>query len=90
MTEKPGIKKVVRYRPRVFITILISPRVKKVIGRSSIFMTGFKMSSNIAKIKATFMIVSIFGEKERFFQISFSITRAKAIKRVYLSIFFMC
>lgn len=71
------------------MTTLISPRVRKVIGKRRILMIGFRISSNMAKIKATFMIVSILGVKERFLQISFSMTSAKAIKRVYLRILFM-
>ena len=72
------------------MTILMRPRVKKVIGRSNILIIGFSINSNIARIKATLMMVSILGENERFLQISFSITKANAKNRVYLRIFFMC
>jgi len=69
--------------------ILIKPRVKKVMGKSKIFSIGLRINSKMAKIKATFIIVSILGEKLKLDQISFSITRAKAKKRVYLRSFFM-
>lgn len=89
-TENPLIKKVAKYKPRVLITILMRPRVKKVIGRSSTLIIGLRINSKIANIKDTLTMVSILGEKERFLNISFSITRANPKNSVYLRIFFMC
>ena len=62
---KPPTKQEARYKPKVWITILINPKVRKVTGNNNIFMIGFKTSSKIAKINATETIVWIRGLKER-------------------------
>ena len=59
------------------------------MGNSKILRIGLRTNSKMAKIKATLIIVSIFGEKLKLDQISFSITKAKPKNRVYLRIFFM-
>ena len=89
LTLKPEIRKTAKQRPRVLITIRIKPRVKKVTGKSKILRIGLRINSKMASIRATLIIVSIFGEKLKFDQISFSITRPKAKNKVYLSSFFM-
>jgi hypothetical protein len=77
-TLKPETRNEARYKPKVLIIILIKPRVIKVMGRRRILIIGLRISSKTANIRATFIIVSSLGEKERLPQISFSMTRAKA------------
>jgi len=74
-----GNKKVTKYNPNVLITIRIKPKVRIVIGNNNIFTIGFRINSKKAKIKEALMIVNnLSGPKERFPQISWCRTKAKA------------
>ena len=89
LTVKPGIRNVAKYKPKVLITILTKPNVKKVIGSNNILTIGLRINSKIARIVATLIIVSSLGEKLKLAQISFSRTRAKLKYKMYLRSFFM-
>jgi len=89
LTLNPLTKKTARYNPKVLITILIVPNVRMLIGNNKILIIGLSTNSKIVITKATLIIDGRLGEKERFFQISFSVMRQKMIIKNILKNFFI-
>lgn len=62
-----GSKKVTKYRPRVLITIRISPNVRMVIGNNKTFTIGFRINSKNARInEALIMVNNLSGPNDKF------------------------